>query len=72
MKNFDHITYTYLPREDSPFADDLAKLALMMNIPGGIHLTPLSVEGKDKLAIAIPLKCATSTLLLGIVTSTST
>jgi len=32
-KHFTHITYTYLSPEDNQFADALAKLASMINIP---------------------------------------
>jgi len=43
-KNLTHITYTYLPREDNQLIDSLGKLALMVNIPSGIHLMQLTME----------------------------
>jgi len=46
--NFVHITYTYLPRKENQFADALVKLALMVNIPSGIHSTTLVVEKRVK------------------------
>ena len=49
-KKFTHITYTYLPCEGNQFADALAKLVLMINIPSGIHSMPLLVERKDNSA----------------------
>ena len=68
-KNFANSTYTYLPREDSQFADAL--LDSMIYIPNGIHSMPLSVEKREKL-IGVPLKYATLTLLFGITTFSNT
>ncbi|KAL9224714.1 hypothetical protein vseg_000724 [Gypsophila vaccaria] len=40
-QKFDHIEFTYLPREENQFADALAKLSSLINIPS--HMDSLSI-----------------------------
>ena len=47
---FDHLTYTYLPREHNKFVDALATLASMIDIPKGVVVCPLLVETRVILA----------------------
>ena len=41
---FDDLSYTHLPREQNQFADALATLASMIDIPEGVVVRPLLVE----------------------------
>lgn len=44
------VEYTYLPREENPFADALAKLASMIRIPNGLTEMPLVIERRQEAA----------------------
>ena len=44
VERFDDLSYTHLPREQDQFADALATLASMIDIPKGVVVYPLLVE----------------------------
>ena len=44
---FDDLSYTHLPREQNQFADALATLASMIDIPEGVVVRPLLVETRS-------------------------
>ena len=43
-KNFDKIEYTIIPRAQNQFADTLATLASMVEIPKEVWIRPLEIE----------------------------
>ncbi|XP_074299056.1 uncharacterized protein LOC141630077 [Silene latifolia] len=45
---FDRIDYFHLPREENQFADALAKLASLINIPDNVTSMPLCVERRSE------------------------
>lgn len=47
-QNFDHITFHYLPRIRNQFADALATLAFMIEIPKGVGIHPVEIEHKSE------------------------
>ena len=44
---FDDLSYTHLPRAQNQFADALATLASMIDIPEGVVVCPLLVETRS-------------------------
>ena len=48
IKQFNRINFTYLPREENQFADALAKLSSIINIPHHMCTLPILVERKSK------------------------
>lgn len=48
VQQFRKITFTYLPRSDNRFADALATLAAMVQIPEGREVHPLEVGVRDE------------------------
>ena len=44
---FDDLSYTHLPRAQNQFADALATLASMIDIPEGVVVRPLLVETRS-------------------------
>ena len=55
-ENITEIEYTYLPREDNQFADALAKMASMRNIPQGMSEMPLIIETRCDAAYVMALE----------------
>ena len=49
---FDNLSYTHLPRAQNQFADALAALASMIDIPEGVVVRPLLVETRS-----VPVYC---------------
>lgn len=47
-EQFDELEYKYLPRKDNQFADALAKLASMVNIPKELKEMPLVIEKRHE------------------------
>ncbi|XP_074301086.1 uncharacterized protein LOC141632440 [Silene latifolia] len=47
---FDQVVYLHLPREENQFADALAKLASLINIPESVMEMPLCIERQSELA----------------------
>ncbi|XP_074315648.1 uncharacterized protein LOC141651853 [Silene latifolia] len=45
---FDHVTYLHLPREENQFADALAKLASLINMPDYMMEMPLCIERRSE------------------------
>ena len=49
-EQIEELRYTYLPREENQFADALAKLASMINIPSSMAEMPLTIETRQEAA----------------------
>ena len=45
---FDQVTYLHLPREENQFADALAKLAALINMPDNMNEMPLCIERRSE------------------------
>ena len=56
VQQFRKITFTYLPRSDNRFADALATLAAMVQIPEGREVHPLEVGVRDEPAYCMVVK----------------
>ncbi|XP_056697956.1 uncharacterized protein [Spinacia oleracea] len=50
VEQFEEIEFTYLPRDDNQFADALAKLSSMLNIPNEMERMNLRVERREEQA----------------------
>jgi len=48
IEKFEDIEFIYLPREDNQFADALAKVSSLINIPDHMHNNPITIEQRDK------------------------
>lgn len=48
IKKFERIKFTYLSRTKNQFADALATLASMVEIPEGVKMRPIEVEQRDE------------------------
>ncbi|KAH7834736.1 hypothetical protein Vadar_019075 [Vaccinium darrowii] len=48
IPQFQTVTFTHVPRLKNRFADALATLASMVEIPDGIKLRPITIEQRDK------------------------
>lgn len=47
IPQFELVSFTHIPREQNRFADALATLASMIEIPMGVKVRPLLIEQKD-------------------------
>ncbi|KAH7848295.1 hypothetical protein Vadar_000864 [Vaccinium darrowii] len=48
IPRFQTVTFTHVPRLKNRFADALATLASMVEIPAGVKLRPITIEQRDK------------------------
>ena len=48
IPRFQMVTFTHVPRLKNRFADALAILASMVEIPDGVKLRPITIEQSDK------------------------
>ena len=48
VERFDELRYIHLPKAENQFADALATLAFVIEIPAGIIVRPLSIETRSK------------------------
>ncbi|KAL6313268.1 hypothetical protein AAG906_016077 [Vitis piasezkii] len=60
ISRFDDLSYTHLPRAQNQFADVLATLASMIDIPTNTVVFPLSIESRSFLRLGAYLKAATT------------
>uniref|UniRef100_A0A2N9GR80 Uncharacterized protein n=1 Tax=Fagus sylvatica TaxID=28930 RepID=A0A2N9GR80_FAGSY len=58
-EQFDNLEFQYIPRNQNQFADALATLASMIDIPSGVNLKPLMIEQREQPAYCCTLETFT-------------
>ena len=66
IPQFEKVTFTYVPRLKNQFADALATLASMVELPVGVKMRPILIEQRDLrvsiTSMQLKMKCTMDSL----------